>query len=305
MMRGRPTKWIYRVLALLSCVTAVGAAQAKELSIYISADMEGIAGVVSEQQLGPGGFEYERFREFMTAEVNAAIEGATEAGATRFVVSDSHGNAQSLLIDKLPSAVRVVRSFPRPLEMMQGIEDGHFDGAILLGYHTATTNLQGVRAHTISSAKLTAVRLNGTAASEAALSSAIAGQFGVPVILVTGDSEVVKETQALLGNVEGAVVKWPYSFHSAQTLTPQAARDLIRERAAAAVRRIADFKPRKLSGPVTLELSFKNYRPVEMLGYLPIVERVDSHTIRYRAADILQISKFLVFALEYQSDLAP
>ena len=147
-----------RMLALLSSVTAVGAAQAKDLSIYISADMEGIAGVVSEQQLGPGGFEYERFREFMTGEVNAAIEGATEAGATRFVVSDSHGNAQSLLIDKLPPAVRVVRSFPRPLEMMQGIEEGHFDGAILLGYHTATTNLQGVRAHTISSAKLTAVR---------------------------------------------------------------------------------------------------------------------------------------------------
>lgn len=118
----------------------------------------------------------------------------------------------------------------------------------------------------------------------------------MPVILMTGDSEVVKETQALLGNVEGAIVKWPYSFHSAQTLTPQAARELIRQRAAAAVRRIADFKPRKLSGPVTLELSFKNYRPVEMLGYLPIVERVDSHTIRYRAADILQISKFLVFA---------
>src|SRR4051794_14799368 len=181
MMRSRSYKSIYRTLALLSCVTAVGAAEAKELSIYISADMEGIAGVVSEQQLGPDGFEYERFREFMTGEVNAAIEGATEAGATRFVVSDSHGNAQSLLIDKLPPAVRVVRSFPRPLEMMQGIEEGHFDGAILLGYHTATTDLQGVRA----------------------------------------------QTQALLGNVEGAVVKWPYSFHSAQTLTPQAARDLI------------------------------------------------------------------------------
>jgi D-amino peptidase len=152
---------------------------------------------------------------------------------------------------------------------------------------------------------MTAVRLNGVPASEAALSSAVAGHFGVPVILVTGDSEVIKETQALLGDVEGAVGKWPYSFHSAQTLTPQAARDLIRARAAAAVRRIADFKPRKLDSPVTLELTFKNYRPVEMLGYLPIVERVDSHTIRYRAADILQISRFIVFALEYQSDLAP
>lgn len=299
------SNWVRRLLVVLSSAAGIGGAHAKELSIYISADMEGIAGVVSQEQLGPPGFEYERFREFMTAEVNAAIEGAAAAGATRFVVSDSHGNAQSLLIEKFPDNVRVVRSFPRPLEMMQGIEEGHFDGAILVGYHTGTTNPHGVRAHTISSAKLTAVRLNGTPVSEAGLSVAIAGHYAVPVIMVTGDSEVVKETQALLGDVEGAVVKWPYSFHSAQTLTPQAARALIRERAAAAVARIADFKPRKLSGPITLELGFKNYRPVEMLGYLPIVERVDSHTVRYRAADIVQISKFLVFALEYQSDLAP
>lgn len=298
-------KWVWNVLAMMSAASVIDMAHAKELAIYISADLEGVAGVVNQEQLAPGGFEYERFRQFMTAEVNAAIEGATAAGATRIVVSDSHGNAQSLLIEKFPNTVRVVRGFPRPLEMMQGIEQEHFDGAILLGYHTSTTNPHGVRAHTISSAKLTGIRLNGKDASEGSLSAAIAGHFGVPVILVTGDSEVVKETQALLGDVEGAVVKWPNGFHSALTLTPQAACDLIRERATAAVKRIADFKPRKLSGPVTLEVSFKNYRPVEILGYLPIVERVDSHTIRYKAADIVAVSKFLAFALEYQPDLAP
>jgi D-amino peptidase len=297
--------WAGGMLAALTATAGVGIAQAKELAIYISADMEGVAGAVTQEQLGPSGFEYQRFRELMTAEVNAAIEGATAAGATRIVVSDSHGNGQSLLLEKFPDSVKVVRASPRPLQMMQGIEEGNFDGAILLGYHTATTNLQGVRAHTLSSAKLTAVRLNGQAVSEAGISAAVAGHFGVPVILVTGDSEVVKETQALLGDVEGAVVKWPYGFHSAQTLTPQAACNLIRERAAAAVHRIADFKPHKLKGPVTLDVSFKNYRPVELLGYLPIVERVDSHTIRYRAADMTQVSKFLVFALEYHSELAP
>ena len=111
------SNWIRRLLVALSSAAGIGAAQAKELSIYICADMEGIAGVVSQEQLGPPGFEYERFREFMTGEVNAAIEGATAAGATRIVVSDSHGNAQSLLIEKFPDTVRVLRSFPRPLDM--------------------------------------------------------------------------------------------------------------------------------------------------------------------------------------------
>src|SRR5687767_1850607 len=93
------------------------------LKVFISADMEGITGVVQPAQLGPAGFEYGRSREWMTAEVNAAIAGAREAGATDFVIADSHGNAQNLLIDQLPPTVRVVRGFPRPLSMMHGIDE--------------------------------------------------------------------------------------------------------------------------------------------------------------------------------------
>ena len=122
----------------------------RPIKVFISVDMEGIGGVVTSEQLGPTGFEYTRFREFMTAEALAAIEGAREAGATEFVVADAHGNMQNLLIERFPANVTIVRGSPRPLMMMQGI-DSTFSAAIFIGYHSATTNPRGVRAHTISS----------------------------------------------------------------------------------------------------------------------------------------------------------
>src|SRR5213079_2264810 len=138
------------VVALLVLFSLPSTAQTRKLKIYISADMEGVVGVVTADQLGPQGFEYNRFREFMTEEVKAATEAAFEAGATEVVISDSHGNGENLLIEKLPKNVTVVRSWPRPLMMMQGIDET-FDGVIFIGYHASTNNVAGVRAHTISS----------------------------------------------------------------------------------------------------------------------------------------------------------
>jgi D-amino peptidase len=290
-------------LSLIACSVAANA-QERRLKIYISADMEGVVGVVSNEQLGPQGFEYARFREFMTQEVNAAIEGALAAGATEIVVGDSHGNGQNLLIDKLPANVLLVRSWPRPLGMMQGIDET-FAGAIFIGYHTATTNLEGVRAHTLSSARLADVRLKGVSVSEAGINAAIAGHFNVPVIMVSGDDAVVKETTALLGNIEGAVVKWASGFHSAKTMTPAASYMLIREKARRAVSRIREFKPYKLAAPIELDVRFKNYRPSEVLSYLSIVERTDAHSIRFVGKDIIEVSKFLSFINTYELNLEP
>jgi D-amino peptidase len=292
-------------IALLLAVLAAGVnAQDRRLKIYISADMEGITGVVTGEQLGPTGFEYARFREFMTQEVNAAIEGAMAGGATDIVISDSHGNGQNLLIEKLPANVLLVRSWPRPLGMMQGIDET-FAGAIFIGYHTGTTNLDGVRAHTLSSARLTDVRLKGVSVSEAGINAAIAGHFNVPVIMVSGDDAVVKETQALLGNIEGAVVKWASGFHSAKTLMPQMSYVMIRDKAKLAVSRIRDFKPYKLAGPIELDVRFKNYRPAEVLSYLNIIQRPDAHSIRFVGKDMVEISKFLTFLNTYEPGLEP
>ena len=284
------------------CATALPAQ--RPIKVFISVDMEGIGGVVTADQLGPTGFEYAKFREYMTAEALAAIAGAREAGATEFVVADAHGNMQNLLIDRFPDGVTIIRGSPRPLMMMEGM-DSSFSAAMFIGYHSATTNARGVRAHTISSATFAAVRLNGQPMSESGINATIAGHFGVPVVLVSGDEQAVGEVQAMLGSVEGAVVKRSISFHAAAVMTPDASQALIRAKAKAAVLRLREFRPLPARGPFQLELTYKNYTPAEMMSYLPGTERVDSHTIRMRATSIVEISRFLEFAISYRADLAP
>ncbi len=281
------------------------AAQAqKKIKILISVDMEGIAGVVSEQQLGPAGFEYARFREFMTNETLAAIDGAKQAGATEIVVTDAHGNGQNILIEKLPDDVKLIRSWPRKNHMVSGI-DNSFDGVMLIGYHSSTTNMEGVRAHTFSSAKLTRVSINEKPVSEGIWAAMVTGYYNVPVILISGDNIATKETKDFVGDMEIAVVKEAYGFHSAKSMTPAASCKLIKEASAKAVGRIKDFKSYKVSTPVTLDVSFKNYRPVEVLSYLYIVKRIDSHTIRFIGDDMIKVSDFFIFLEEYSSELEP
>ena len=294
-----------KTLCLLALTAIASAALAQDgLKIYISADMEGVVGAVTGEQLGPGGFEYERFRQFMTNEVNAAIDAARAAGAVEFVVSDSHGNGQNLLIEQLPDDVTIIRSWPREHSMMAGIDDT-FDGVIFIGYHASTNNTRGVRAHTMSSANITSVRLNGMTMTEGSMNAAIAGHFGVPVIMVSGDDIAVAENQVIIGDIEGAVVKWASGFHSARTLTPEAGYEVIRTRTKSAIDRIADFEPYVLETPIELELGLKHYRPVELLAYLSNVERIDSHTIRFIGEDITEVMNFLTVVTSYRIDLQP
>jgi D-amino peptidase len=289
--------------AAMGLVCAMAAAE-KGKRVFLSVDMEGVAGVVTADQLGPPGFEYERFRTFMTNETLAAIDGARAAGATEFVVADSHGNGQNLLIEKFAKDTQIVRAWPRPLAMMQGL-DATFDAVIFVGYHASTVNPEGVRAHTMSSAMLADLKLNGVSVSEAALNAAAAGHFNVPVVMISGDDVIVKEARAMLGDIEGAVVKTAYGFHSARTLTPEAACEVIRDKARRGVERAGQLKPWKVAQPVTLDLRFKNYRPAEVLSYLSIVERTDAHAIRFKGKDILEVMRFLEFVTNYEPGLSP
>ena len=299
---SRSTRFMLATVLGAVCATTLPAQ--RPIKVFISVDMEGIGGVVTSEQLGPTGFEYAKFREYMTAEALAAIAGARDAGATEFVVADAHGNMQNLLIERFPAVVTIVRGSPRPLMMMEGI-DSTFSAAMFIGYHSATTNPQGVRAHTISSATFSAVTLNGKPMSESGINATIAGYFGVPVVMVSGDEQAVGEVQKLTGNVEGAIVKRSISFHAAAVMTPDASQTLIRAKAKAAMLRLRDFKPMPAVGPFRLELSYKSYTPAEMMSYLPGTDRVDSHTIRFRAASIVDISRFLEFAISYRADLTP
>lgn len=295
-------RYLFPTLLLLCSLPAV--AQQSGLKVFISADMEGVVGAATGEQLGPSGFEYSRFRDLMTSEVLAAIEGARAAGATEIVVADSHGNMQNILLEKLPQDVKLVRGTPRPFGMMEGI-DGSFDAVIFLGYHASTTNPAGVRAHTLSSARLADVRVNGQTMTEGGLNAALAGHFGVPVVMISGDDVVVAEVRETVGEIEGAVVKRAIGFHATETMMPEAAYDLIREKAEAGVNRRASFAPLIVDRPVTLEVRFKNYRPAEVASWLPNVERVDAHAIRFVGEDMTEVARFLSFITHYEPGLEP
>ncbi|HJS59056.1 MAG TPA: M55 family metallopeptidase [Vicinamibacteria bacterium] len=283
---------------------SAGAEPPRKLKVHVSVDMEGVAGVVSGDQLGPTEFEYQRFREFMTKEAIAAVQAAREAGATEIVVADSHGNGQNLLIEQFPSDVRVVRSWPRPLGMMGGI-DASFDAAIFIGYHASTDNPRGVRAHTFRSALFTHVGLSGHAISEGWMNAALAGHFGVPVVMASGDDVAMAELRQQLGAIETAEVKRSLGFHSAETLTPAASVELIARKVKAALARRWEFKAVKVEGAPTLEIGFKHYLAAEVASYLPAAERTDAHSVRFRVRDIVEASNLLTFLDNWDQDLKP
>lgn len=278
-------------------------AQGKGLRVFISADMEGIAGVVNAAQLRPGEFEYERFRKLMTGEVNAAIEGAIAAGATKITVADSHGNGLSILPDELNPKARLIRSWPRPLEMMQGI-DGGFDAALFIGYHASINTPAAVRAHTISSSRFYDVRLNGKHASEAMLNAAIAGYFGVPVILISGDDAIIAEAKSTIDpSMVGVIVKQAIGYHSADSVAPEVARAMIRDEVKVGLTRLPSYRPFVLPGPVRLEIAFKNMINAEILAFLPNVDRIDGASIGFTGKNIIEVVKFISFLTQYDFTL--
>lgn len=292
------------VAGLMAGVATASAQAPAKLKVHISVDMEGVAGAVTGSQMGPSGFEYGRFREFMTKEALAAVTAAKAAGATEIVVADSHGNGENLLIDQFPPDVRIVRSWPRPLGMQGGL-DATFDAAILIGYHASTNNTGGVRAHTFSSATLTRVALNGVEITEGAWGAAIAGHFNVPVVMISGDDAAIAEVRKVVGPIEGAETKRHLSFHSAITLTPEASYALIAEKVRAGLARRSELKPYRLDGPVTVDVSFKHYQPAELLAYLPMFERTDAHSVRFRARDMVEAQDVMTFIGRYRADLEP
>lgn len=266
-------------------------AQAKKPKIYISVDMEGIAHIVNAQT-SPGQFDYERGRRLMTAEVNAAIEGCLAAGAGEIIVSDSHGNAQNIIPEELNEAAYLIRSFPRPLLQMEGI-DSSFDGVIFIGYHPKEGTPEANLSHTIWGTKFAEIRVNGRPVSEALFNAAVAGHFGVPVILVCGDQNVVREAKENFGDIETVMTKESIGFLSAKSPHPKVVCAEIRQKAERAVKRIKEFKPYVVQKPVKLDLVFKNIFDAETTAYLPWVKRTEGKAIQVEFADMLAANRFI------------
>ncbi len=290
--RPRARTVILVLLSLSVFVSPLGAQ--RPVKIFMSIDMEGITGVVQPAQLGPGadGWEYARAREWMTGEARAAIEGAKAAGATEIVIADSHGNMQNLLIDQLPDDVRIVRGSPRPLSMMQGIDDT-FAGVVFIGYHASEYGSDAVRGHTMSSARLLHVKVNGAEVGEGVWNAAIAGAFGVPVLFISGDRAAVEQFRKTVPSAEGTIVKEGLGYHAAITVTPARGQQMIRQGVERAIRRIGEMKPYVVRTPLDLEVGFKLTLDAERISYIPGLRRVDAHTVAGTYPDMPTAAKLL------------
>lgn len=275
------------------------------MRIYICADIEGVAGLSSRDQLRPeGGVEYQRARDVFTQEVAAAAQGALDAGCEEVVISDSHGQANNLKIEMLPRRTRLVRAWPRPLDMMQGIEDGEYAGCFFIGHHAGGYEQNGICAHTYSSAYFVEVRVNGEPVSETRNNAAIAGHFGAPTLLCTGDDVYVRHVRSFLDGVETVETKRALATYSASMRHPAEVREEIQAAAQRAVGRRNEVAPYRREGPLTLEILFTKRMPAEILSYLPQVERIGANTIRTECADMPAMAKFLHFVQAYQHAFA-
>jgi len=226
----------------------------------------------------------------MTAEVNAAVEGAMEGGAQEVIVNDSHGTMRNLFPDLLHHKALLITGTPKPLSMMEGIQDGGYTCAMFVGYHSRM-NQYGVLSHTYSGSVVRDVRLNGEVVGETGINAALAGSFGVPVTLVTGDNWVCEEAKQLIPGIITAEVKQAKGRYAACCLHPQVACSLVRQRATEAV--TATLNPVILPEPVTLELTFMNVGQAEAAGGLPGLELVDSTTLRFTGVNMLQTFRMM------------
>ena len=256
------------------------------MKVFISADLEGVAGVVHEEHVMRDGREHDRARKLMTQEVNAAVEGALEAGASGIVVNDSHGTMRNIIPEELHEAAELVTGSPKPLSMMQGIDDT-FDAAFFVGYHAMPSSFPSVMGHTYYGRVVYNLKVNKRIMGETGVNAAIAGCFNVPVVLVTGDETVTQEATELLGKVGTVAVKKAVGRYAAQCLTPVKARKLIKEAAAKALKRIGEFEPFKLEPPITFEIDLINSGMTEMAMLIPGVEQIASRTVAYTSKDLI------------------
>jgi D-amino peptidase len=255
------------------------------VKLLISADMEGIAGVVVGDQTLSTHPEYARFRKLMTAEVNAAVQGALSAGAGPIVVADSHASMTNLLIEELDPAVELISGGGRPLGMMHGIEAG-VDAVFLIGYHAASGTGAAVLEHTWSG-RVMALRLNGQEVGETGFNAALAGAYGAPVVLVSGDRAVTEEARALLGPIETVAVKEGITRISARCLHPQVAQERIRQAAARALAGgIARPAPWVLATPVTVQIAFRRATEADYAALTPGSRRLDGRTVEWTGPDM-------------------
>ncbi|HYL28026.1 MAG TPA: M55 family metallopeptidase [Candidatus Nitrosotalea sp.] len=251
------------------------------MNLYISSDMEGVAGVCSWEQTDartphP---DYAIFRRFYTQEVASAIEGARAGGAANVLVNDSHGPMRNLWLDELPPDVRVIFGNRKPFSMVQGSQG--CGGAFFVGYHGGSGEADAVLCHTYTPSVIYEVRINGVPCSEATINAGLLGFYGVPLLLVSGDRTTVEGVQAQMPWVRGVIVKDSIGTFAANSMLPSAAQRAIRAGAEAAVRNAAQAKPYRFEPPLTLDVQLVTAAQAHLVATIPGFERTGSRSVRF------------------------
>jgi D-amino peptidase len=262
------------------------------VKVYISVDMEGITGIAVKAQVVEGHPAYERARRFMTSDINAAVAGAFDAGATEVLVNDGHFTMTNILIEDLDPRARLITGRNKHLSQMEAL-DPSFAAVFYIGYHASVGTAGAVINHTYLGKAVREIRRNGRAASEAEINSGIAGYFGVPIVLITGDDKAVGEATAVLGPIEGVVVKRGIDRYVANSMTLAASAVLIREAAKRALGRVKEIPVPPVPSPVTFEIDFMSTAEAAITTLFPTVEQRGPRTVAVTDRDYIRAFKAL------------
>ena len=258
------------------------------MKILIAADMEGITGVTTWDQVRPGHAEYARFRKLMTEDINAAIRGAYDAGATEVVVADGHWDGSNILIEELDRRARLNSGSPSPFSMMQGIDES-VDAVFFIGYHARNGSANAILDHTWFSRTVVNIWLNDLLTGEYGLNAALAGHFGVPVVMASGDQTACKQMSEILGNIEAAIVKQASGRFAAECLSPQVTQELIYAAANRAVERLSNDdvpEPFVLDTPIRVTVEFFSSDMADRAALIPFTDR-EGTCVSYTAPEMI------------------
>jgi D-amino peptidase len=263
------------------------------MRVYISSDIEGAAGISDWDQVRIGSPEFELGRRLLLGEVNAAIDGAVEAGAEHVLVNDSHSTMHNLRPDELRHRAFYLSGSHKPLYMMQGL-DASYDAVFMVAYHGAIGAERAILSHTYNPRAIWEVRINGTPVGESALNALVALHHGVPVALITGDEATAEEARPFMPGIEAVVVKRSITRFAAESAHPETARELIHAGAAAATARAGELHPPAIELPATIQITFLTADMAEMATWIRGVERPDTRVVTITGEDPLTLFRTFV-----------
>ena len=259
------------------------------MKVYISADMEGITGVVDGDQTGGSSGDYMRARRWMTDDVNAAIEGALKTGAGEVHVKDAHGSGRNILLEHLNKEAHLIAGWDPLMSMVQGIDET-FDALILIGYHSMAGTENGILMHTFAGC-VKQLRFNDRPVGESAISALTAGHYGVPTVFVSGDQTVVAEVTGLLGEIPHAITKHGMARESGRTIHPETTREAIKNGVSEALSDASRFEPFRLDLPIQMSVKLASLKTADLIGLLPGVNRPSDDEVTYQAEDAIHMLK--------------